>query len=113
MSNYHLCCQHQGKVVHIFEKNGKIHHGRIVKVDQEYVWIDPVVTGPRGFGYGYSYGQAYGGYQTQGYNAYGGGYPGYNYGGYGHGHGGGRNPYFVPVALAAVGGLALGAAFFW
>lgn len=104
MSNYHLCCQHQGKIVHIYEKSGKAHHGRIVKVDQEYVWIDPVGTSPRGFGYGY------GGYPAYGYGAYGGGYPGYGYGGYGHV---GRNPYIVPVALAAIGGFALGAAFFW
>lgn len=95
MSNYHLCCQHHGKVVHIYEKSGKVYHGRIVKVDQEYVWIDPMVNGPRGYGYG----------------AYGGGYPSYGYGGYGYGYG--RNPYWVPVALAAIGGFALGAAFFW
>lgn len=85
MSNYHLCCQHHGKIVQIYEKSGKIHHGRIVKVDQEHVWIDPMVKGPRGFGYGYGYG------------------------GYGYV----RNPYWVPVALAAIGGFALGAAFFW
>ncbi|OIJ12533.1 hypothetical protein BKP37_13990 [Anaerobacillus alkalilacustris] len=87
MSYYQLCCQHKGKVVHIYEKTGKVHCGRIVEVDREYVWLDPMVRGPRGFGYGY-----------------GGGYGGYRYG---------RNPYFVPVALAAVGGFALGAAFFW
>ncbi len=89
MSNYHLCCQHRGKVVHIYEKSGKVHYGKIVDVDREYVWIDPRVSGgPSGFRYGYP-----------GYGAYGG------FGGYGGG--------FVPVALAAVGGLALGAAFFW
>ncbi|RXJ02023.1 hypothetical protein DS745_07980 [Anaerobacillus alkaliphilus] len=99
MSNYHLCCQHRGKVVHIYEKSGKVHYGKIVDVDTEYVYIDPRVGGgPSGFRYGYP---GYGGYGHKGYGAYG---AGYGYGG---------NPYFVPVALAAVGGLALGAAFFW
>lgn len=88
MSYYHLCCQHKGQVVHIYEKSGKVHYGKIVEVDREYVWIDrSVAAGPRGFGYG-----------------------GYSYGGYG---GYGRNPYLAPVALAAVGGFALGVAFFW
>ena len=96
MSYYELCCQHKGKVVQIYEKSGKLHYGRIVEVDREYVWIDPSVGGPRGFTYGY---------------------PGYGYGDYGHygyhRHGFRRHPFFVPVALAAVGGFALGAAFFW
>lgn len=96
MNYYHLCCQHKGKVVRIYEKSGKLHYGRIVEVDEQYVWLDPQTSGPRGFAYGY------GGY----------GYSSYGYGGYGH-YGYGRNPYFVPVALAAVGGFALGAAFFW
>ncbi|MCT8137193.1 hypothetical protein H1D32_05215 [Anaerobacillus sp. CMMVII] len=101
MSNYQLCCQYKGKVVHIYEKSGKVHYGKIVEVDREYVWIEPSVTrSPRGFGYGYP------GYGGPGY-AYGG------YGAYGGGYGIGRNPYFVPVALAAIGGFALGAAFFW
>lgn len=100
MSYYHLCCQHKGKVVHIYEKSGKVHYGKIVEVDREYVWIDRSVAGsPRGFGYG---GYGYGGYGHGAYGAYG-------HGAYGHR----RNPFLAPVALAAVGGLALGAAFFW
>ncbi|MFN7250449.1 MAG: hypothetical protein ACK4M9_06590 [Anaerobacillus sp.] len=108
MSSYHLCCQHRGKVVHIYEKSGKVHYGRIVEVDTEYVWIDRSVgRSPRGLAYGYP---GYGGYG--GYGAY--GAHGVGYGGYGaHGAGFGRNPFLAPVALAAVGGLALGAAFFW
>lgn len=93
MSYYEMCCQHRGKVVSIYEKSGKMHYGRIVEVDREYVWIEPTGARPRGFGYGY-----------YGY----GGYPGYGY----HGHGFHR-PFWVPVALAAIGGFALGAAFFW
>lgn len=101
MSYYHLCCQHKGKVVHIYEKSGKVHYGKIVEVDREYVWIDRSIgQSPRGFGYG---GYSYGGYGGYSYGGYGG------YGGYGHR----RNPFLAPVALAAVGGLALGAAFFW
>lgn len=99
MSNYHLCCQHRGKVVQIYEKSGKVHYGKIVEVDTEYVYLDTRVGGPRGFGYGY-----YGGF---------GGYGGYGYGGYGYPGFGYRNPYWIPVSLAAIGGLALGAAFFW
>lgn len=102
MSNYQLCCQYRGKVVHIYEKSGRVHHGKIVEVDQEFVWIDPVKK-PGGFAYGYpGYGYGYGA-------GYGAGFGGYGYPAYGYG----RNPFFVPVALAAVGGLALGAAFFW
>lgn len=98
MSNYHLCCQYRGKVVHIYEKSGRVHYGKIVEVDREYVWLDSSIGGnPRGFSYGYP-GVGYGGYRP--YGAYG---AGYRY----------RNPNFVPVALAAVGGLALGAAFLW
>lgn len=111
MNIYQLCCQHRGKVVHLYEKSGKVHHGRIVEVENDYVWIDPRVgTAPHGFGYGYP---SYGGHAAPGA-----GYGAHGYGGYaapaaGYGAGYGRNPYFAPVALAAVGGLALGAAFFW
>ena len=109
MSNYHLCCQHKGKVVHIYEKTGKVHYGKIVEVDQEFVWIDTRVSSsesPRGFGYGYP---GYGGFSGFG-GGYGGGYGGYGgYGAYGYG----RRPWLFPVALAAIGGFALGAAFFW
>ncbi|OIJ11606.1 hypothetical protein BKP35_11745 [Anaerobacillus arseniciselenatis] len=114
MSYYQLCCQHKGKVVQIYEKSGKVHHGRIVEVDREYVWLDTRGGGPRGFTYGGypGYGAGFGGYGAPGgYGAYGAGYGGYAAPGYGAGFG--RHPYFAPVALAAVGGLALGAAFFW
>lgn len=102
MNYYELCCQHRGRVVSIYEKTGRVHVGKIVDVDERYVWLSPTSARSRGFGYGY---------QGYGYNAYsyGAGYPGY--GGYGPSYG--RNPYFAPVALAAVGGFALGAAFFW
>lgn len=110
MNYYHLCCQHKGKVVSIYEKSGRVHVGKIEHVDQEYVWLSPTSQGPRGFGYGY-HGYGYDAY------SYGGGYPAPHYGGYPQaGYGGSTghgNPSFAPVALAAVGGLALGAAFFW
>ncbi|MDG5786827.1 hypothetical protein QA612_04930 [Evansella sp. AB-P1] len=108
MSYYDLCCQHQGQVVQITEKCGKIHVGKIAKVDSSYVWIEPTHRG-HGFGYGYP------GYWGPGYGAGGYGAPaGYGAGGPGYGGGGfTNNPYFVPVALAGIGGFALGSAFFW
>ncbi|OIJ18652.1 hypothetical protein BKP45_16100 [Anaerobacillus alkalidiazotrophicus] len=89
MSRYYdLCCQHKGKVVTIYERTGKVHVGKIVDVDQQYVYIQPETRGVRGFGYGYY------------------GYPGY----YPYPY-----PYYPvwPVALAAIGGFVLGAALFW
>ncbi|WP_078552664.1 hypothetical protein [Bacillus alkalicellulosilyticus] len=100
---YDICCQHRGKTVIIKEKCGKQHYGKIVNVDKQYVWIEPVQrgTGFGGYSYGYpGYGGYPGGYYQSGYTVAGyGGYPGYR-------------PIF-PVALAAIGGFALGAAFFW
>lgn len=110
MNYYDICCRHKGKVVQIKEKNGRLHVGKIVDVDPTYVWLER--TNERnGFGYGYYGGQGqYGYYGYNSYNQYGG------YGGRGPYpyHGGyGGNPYFFPVALAGIGGFALGAAFFW
>lgn len=119
MSYYDLCCQHKGQVVRITEKCGNVHVGKIAHVDQKNVWLDRGQS-RHGFGYGY-YGHpgAYGAYPAHGAAGYGHGhYAGYGPGhgaGYGHGYGGGfgRNPYIVPVALAGIGGFALGSAFFW
>ncbi len=50
---YHLCKNHQGKVVRITERGGRVHVGRITRVTRDRVFIAPVGGGPRGFGYGY------------------------------------------------------------
>lgn len=104
MNYYDLCCKHKGKVVQIREKNGHVHVGRIVNVDPTYVWLERLNTGS-GFGYGYYGYDSYSGYY--GYSSY----PPYS--GYSSYGGNPRNPYFFPVALAGIGGFALGAAFFW
>ncbi|MFV8826857.1 hypothetical protein [Alkalihalobacterium sp. APHAB7] len=93
MDYYQMCCKHQGKVVTIYEKCGRRHYGRIVNVDHQFVYIEPVQPRSGGLG-GFSYG-FYGGYGPYGYGA-----------GYGYGR-------FVPIALAAIGGFALASAFFW
>ena len=128
MNYYDLCCQHRGEVVQITEKCGNLHVGKIVQVDPNYVWLER--TSPdQGFGYGYGYdGQGQYGYgpsqgQGQGYGQYSyGGYGNYyQYGGYPSGYGGPPygNPGYVArtnnfrVALAGIGGFALGSAFFW
>lgn len=69
----------------ITDVSGVEYRGRIVEVDQKFVYLEQERNGFTGFGYGYP-----------GY-----GYPGYYY-----------RPVF-PIALAAIGGFALGAAFFW
>lgn len=83
---YDLCCKHRGQVVTIYEKCGKVHVGKIVNVDHQFVYIEPLSGGVSGYGWGY---------------------PGWGYPGYGF-----RRPFF-PVALAAIGGFALGSALFW
>lgn len=88
---YDLCCKHKGKVVRIYDHQGREYVGRIADVDHTYVWLEPVQGREAGFGFGY-----YGGYS----------------GGYYGGYYGGRS-FFFPVALAAIGGFALGSAFFW
>lgn len=87
---YHVCCEHRGKVVTIYERTGKRHVGRIVEVDKQFVYLEPTSAGVTGYSWGYP--------------GYGWGYRPYGYG---------YRPYWVPVALAAIGGFALGAAFFW
>jgi hypothetical protein len=83
---YELCCKHRGQVVTIFEKCGKRHVGRIVEVDHQFVYIEPVSGGVAGYSWGYP--------------------------GWGWGPRWGFRPFF-PVALAAIGGFALGASLFW
>lgn len=80
MSYYELCSRHQGKVVTISEKCGRVHVGKIVSVDHQNVYIEPITRGVSSFNWGF-----------WGFGA----------------------PFFFPVALAAIGGFALGAAFFW
>ncbi|MBU9713020.1 hypothetical protein [Evansella tamaricis] len=115
MSYYDLCCQHQGQFVQITEKCGKTHTGRIMDVDQENVWLERPAMARGGFGYGYPgyYGHGaapgYGHYGAPGYGAP----AGYGAPGYGPRPGWGGNPNFFPVALAGIGGFALGSAFFW
>ncbi|MCP3765000.1 hypothetical protein NLX67_22065 [Domibacillus sp. A3M-37] len=82
---YRLCCKHYGKPVRITCHDGRVYTGKITRVTRDHVWIRPA-QGLGGFGYGF--------YGAGGYGFYGGGY-------------GAR------VALAAVGGFALGAAAFW
>lgn len=118
MNYYDVCNQHKGKIVQITEKCGKIHVGKIIQVDPDYVWLERT-NSFQGFGYGYSghgqYGYGYGQYNYGGYDSY------YQYGSYPSGYGGGWYGYpgYVDrtnnfrVALAGIGGFALGSAFFW
>lgn len=78
---YHLCCRYKGRVVRINDRFGKVHHGRILRITNNKVYIQPVMRRP-GFGYGYY--------------------------GYGYGYGSA-----YAVALGAIVGVALAAAFFW
>jgi len=119
MNYYDICCQHKGKVVQIKEKSGNLHVGKIAYVDPTYVWLERTNNG-NGFGYGYDGYGYYGHYGYDGYKGYG---DQYNYGSYqsygnpvygsGYGTGFAGNPNFFPVALAGIGGFALGTAFFW
>lgn len=38
---YDLCCRYQGQVVKINEHSGREHLGRITRVSDDRVWIDP------------------------------------------------------------------------
>ncbi|MCH1626372.1 hypothetical protein [Fredinandcohnia quinoae] len=59
MANYYdVCCRYQGRVVNIRCKNGKRHVGRILRVTNSHVYIQPF--GERNLG-GFSYG-FWGGY---------------------------------------------------
>lgn len=40
-SHYDLCCRYQGQVVQIREQSGREHLGRITRVTNDRVWIDP------------------------------------------------------------------------
>lgn len=40
-SPYDLCCRYQGQVVQIREQSGREHVGRITRVSDDRVWIDP------------------------------------------------------------------------
>lgn len=54
---YDLCCRHQGKVVTIYEKTGRVHVGRITSVDQQFVYLEPVSGhGVSGFHWGWGWG---------------------------------------------------------
>lgn len=49
---YNLCCRYHGKRVRITDKQGKVHVGKITKVDQNMVWIRPENNfGGYGFGF--------------------------------------------------------------
>ena len=89
MSHYYkMCCDHKGKVVSIYEKCGRHHYGRIVNVDHNYVYIQPVDRPASTGGFSYGWG-GWGGYGGWGYRP------------------------IVPIALAAIGGFALASAFLW
>ncbi|WP_416151330.1 hypothetical protein ACM26V_10290 [Salipaludibacillus sp. HK11] len=81
---YHMCSRYKGKQVTITDFSGVEYRGRIVNVDQQYVYLEQEGRGFGGFGYGY-YGGFYGGYYRP----------------------------IVPIALAGIAGFALGALFFW
>ena len=63
---YNLCCKYHGQRVRITDKQGKVHVGKITKVDQNMVWIRPENNfggygfGFWGFGPGFGYGIALG-----------------------------------------------------
>lgn len=40
-SPYDLCCRYHGQVVQIREQSGREHVGRITRVSDNRVWIDP------------------------------------------------------------------------
>lgn len=55
---YDLCCKYMGKRVRITDNKGCVHVGRITKVDNNMVWINPGRAGGYGFGF---WGPGYGG----------------------------------------------------
>lgn len=52
-SIYHQCCKYRGRVVGIVERNGRVHHGKIVNVTPTHVYIQPVRRSLGGLGYGF------------------------------------------------------------
>ncbi|KOO48085.1 hypothetical protein AMD00_21050 [Viridibacillus arvi] len=88
MSIYNQCCNHHGKIVRITCHDGRVHVGRITRVERDMVWIQPN-RGLGGFGLGFfGDGFGFGGFRT----------------GFGTGFG---------IALGAIAGIALVSAFFW
>ncbi|WP_391203544.1 hypothetical protein [Psychrobacillus sp. L4] len=81
---YNQCCRYHGQRVRITSRDGRVHLGQITRINRQTVWIRPSQS-LGGFGMGY-------------YGGYGG------YGGDGFGYG---------IALGAITGIVLAAAFFW
>ncbi|MCA0971474.1 hypothetical protein LCM20_12785 [Halobacillus litoralis] len=48
---YDRCCRYIGKDVRLTHE-GRVHYGRVTRVDRNYVWIRPS-RGPGGYGYFY------------------------------------------------------------
>ncbi|KHF40389.1 hypothetical protein [Halalkalibacter okhensis] len=84
MGYYDLCCRYIGRDVTITCKDGKKFSGKITHVTNTHVYLQPTGSQFGGFGYGYGWGY--------GYRPWGWGFP---------------------IALAAIGGFALGAALWW
>ncbi|MGE7920433.1 hypothetical protein ACQKM9_16050 [Viridibacillus sp. NPDC093762] len=85
---YNQCCNFHGKTVRIHCHDGRVHVGRITRVERGMVWIQPA-GGLGGYGQGF-FG---GGGSRRGFRR-----------GFGFGFG---------IALGAIAGIALVSAFFW
>lgn len=98
---YHLCHQYNGKIVRIHDIEGGLHVGKITKITEESVWIEPISKRPYnvGFGYGPRYSdEDYYGYDKTGYS-------GYGYDSYGE--------FGLELAFGFIFGIALAALFFF
>ncbi|WP_379967921.1 hypothetical protein [Ectobacillus sp. sgz5001026] len=98
---YHLCHQYNGKIVHIRDIEGSYHVGRITKITDNSVWIEPVSKRPYngGFGYGPRYSdEDYYGYDNTRYDGY-----GYDYNG----------EFGLELAFGFIVGITLAALFFF
>lgn len=89
---YNQCCSFHGKTVRINCHDGKVHVGRITRVDRDMVWIQPA-GGLGGFGQGFFGDGGFGFNRGFGFRR-----------GFGFGFG---------IALGAIAGIALVSAFFW
>ncbi|MCP8969157.1 hypothetical protein [Ectobacillus ponti] len=50
---YHTCCQYRGQVVRIHDTEGRVHIGRVIDIEEDRVWLQPVSRrSAGGFGYG-------------------------------------------------------------
>lgn len=49
---YDLCCRYEGRDVRINCRDGRVHAGRITRVDRENVWILPQEKHGGCYGYG-------------------------------------------------------------